>query len=180
MAWSQVEDQISEQNDLVIIGCQTLDRLTGGYYPADFHRVINSISRKSIVYKLRGKSIDFHEISLTYDFLARSDALLDMKGLNSPVLENAFRSFTSAIKVEDWIKNELQYEQSVNFPGASLENYKNCILDPSLNTSVEKKFGRENLETSAAKENTISVWTQKIKVFLNPNRCAEIRNLFRK
>lgn len=41
---------------MVVIGCQTLDRLTGSYYAANVHRVINSISRRSIVFKLRGTS----------------------------------------------------------------------------------------------------------------------------
>lgn len=79
---------------MVVIGCQTLDRLTGSYYASNVHRVINSISRRSIVFKLRGTFLPFILLSpiptktLT---VARSDAILDMKGLQSPVLESLFR-----------------------------------------------------------------------------------------
>lgn len=46
------------------------------------------------------------------------------------------------MRVDEWIIKELHYEDSVNFPGAALQNYKNCILDPSLNKSIVDKFGQ--------------------------------------
>lgn len=37
------------------------------------------------------------------------------------------------MRVDAWIRDELNFTESVNFPGASLDNYKRCVLDPSIN-----------------------------------------------
>jgi len=122
-AWVQIE-KFANRNDVVVIGSQTLERLTGGYYPACVHRVVTSLSRQSIVFKLRGVS----------------DGILDTKGLNSPILNKIVNPWPKPQTIGEWLQEEMQGRESVNFPGNSVENYKNMIVNPGLNISMKNAF----------------------------------------
>jgi isopenicillin N synthase-like dioxygenase len=115
--WLDIE-QVAQPTDVVMIVCETLDRITGGYYPANNHRVVGTTDRHSIVFKLR----------------AMNNAVIDTANLGSPyidaILSNEFKTPTT---VGEFVDNQLKVSESINFPGASFDNYKNCILNPNMN-----------------------------------------------
>jgi len=121
MAWIDVERAIGE-NDIVCISCETLDRITGGYYCGSVHRVVTTVDRQSTVFKLR----------------AKSDGMIDTIGLNSPILQKycPLQLYTEKQTVSHWIVHGLHYKESVNFSGDKFDNYKSMILDPSQNISL--------------------------------------------
>lgn len=120
LKWVNVE-KMASPNDVVVIGCETLARITGSYYPACDHRVVNSQDRYSIVFKLR----------------ARNDAIINCEGLCSPKLRSTLSPFYRSIcTVREFIADRLKENLSVNFPGDSFKNYQQCILNPNINNTI--------------------------------------------
>jgi isopenicillin N synthase-like dioxygenase len=123
--WVEVEKHAS-RNDICIIGCQTLDRVTHGYFPGNIHRVVGcKETRQSIVFKMR----------------AESSAIIDPLKIQCPKLQKYLgASFCGPQCVNDWMHEELDGRESVNFPGKSKDNYHSMVFDPSQNLSIRTVF----------------------------------------
>lgn len=67
--------------------------------------------------------------------------MLDPKGIESPILDEIFNSNEKdnwpAKTVEQWIIEDLNYQESVNFPASGFTNYKNLILEPHHNNILK-------------------------------------------
>eukprot|EP01127_Copromyxa_protea_P001828 TRINITY_DN11739_c0_g1_i1.p1 TRINITY_DN11739_c0_g1~~TRINITY_DN11739_c0_g1_i1.p1 ORF type:complete len:172 (-),score=26.62 TRINITY_DN11739_c0_g1_i1:29-520(-) len=136
--WVQIEKWASvEEGDLCVIGCRTLERVTGGFYRGNIHRVVGTKSRQSMVFKMR----------------APSSALIDINEYGSSELTSlAAKSYMNGLSCEtvgDWMLGTgVLGVDSVNFPGKSKGNYHNIVLSPNVNQrGVKERFaGRKILQ----------------------------------
>jgi len=133
MQWVEVE-KFASLDDVIVIGCETLERASGSYYPACIHRVMGTVDRTSIVFKLRGCSNAVIEVSSQIP--------------NVDYLPASLRHSTT---IKDFISNSLEDRDSVNFPSQSFNTYRNCILNPSTNLSI--KSGKSNEKPSNPESN---------------------------
>lgn len=122
--WIEVE-KFATRDDIIMIGCQTLDRITNGYFPGNIHRVVGEKDvRTSIVYKMR----------------AHSDGIIDPAKYQCEALAKFLVAGGEPQSVLDWMHEELDGKDSVNFPGKSKDNYHSMVFDPSQNLSIRQVF----------------------------------------